>query len=256
MTDHRARASACWRATSSSPAAASRARSPPPRRADAKESIGEAGGDQGFVGFITDDLLPTSFVSPFVENEILRVLVLALLIAAAVSGLPKVQREKVVGVFEVAGQVIFRVIRLIMWAAPIGAFGGMAFTVAKFGGTSLTSLGLLMVTFWGTCAVFVFGVLGLVARVSGFSIIRLIRLIRDELLIILGTSSSETVLPRLLAKLQAAGASQAGHRRGAPDGLLVQPRRHLHLPHAGRAVHRPGGGAGHAARRPRSGCSR
>ena len=86
-----------------------------------------------------------------------------------------------------------------MWAAPIGAFGGMAFTVAKFGGTSLTSLGLLMATFWGTCAVFVFGVLGLVARLSGFSVIRLIRLIRDELLIILGTSSSETVLPRLLA---------------------------------------------------------
>ena len=107
----------------------------------AKESIGEAGGDQGIVGFITDDLLPTSFVSPFVENEILRVLVLALLVAAAVSGLPKVQREKVVAVFEVASQIIFRVIRLIMWAAPIGAFGGMAFTVAKFGGTSLTSLG-------------------------------------------------------------------------------------------------------------------
>ena len=177
-------------------------------KADAKESIGEAGGDQGLVAFITDDLLPTSFVAPFVENEILRVLILALLVAAAVSGLPKVQREKVVAVFEIIAQVIFRVIRIIMWAAPIGAFGGMAFTVAKFGGTSLSSLGLLMVTFWGTCAVFVFGVLGLVARLSGFSVIRLIRLIRDELLIILGTSSSETVLPRLLAKLEAAGASR------------------------------------------------
>jgi aerobic C4-dicarboxylate transport protein len=177
-------------------------------KADAKESIGEAGGDQGIVSFITDDLLPTSFVSPFVENEILRVLVLALLVAAAVSGLPKVQREKVVAVFEAASQIIFRVIRLIMWAAPIGAFGGMAFTVSKFGGTSLTSLGLLMVTFWGTCAVFVFGVLGLVSRLAGFSVIRLIRLIRDELLIILGTSSSETVLPRLLVKLETAGASR------------------------------------------------
>jgi aerobic C4-dicarboxylate transport protein len=177
-------------------------------KADAKESIGEAGGDQGIVGFITDDLLPTSFVQPFVENEILRVLVLALLVAAAVSGLPRAQREKVVSVFEYAAQIIFRVIRLIMWAAPIGAFGGMAFTVAKFGGTSLTSLGLLMATFWGTCAVFVFVILGAVARVAGFSILRLIRLIRDELLIILGTSSSETVLPRLLAKLQAAGASK------------------------------------------------
>jgi aerobic C4-dicarboxylate transport protein len=177
-------------------------------KADAKESIGEAGDDQGLVSFITDDLLPSSFVSPFVENEILRVLVLAILTAAAVSSLPKLQREQVVGVFEVASQVIFRIIRLIMWAAPIGAFGGMAFTVAKFGGASLTSLGLLMATFWGTCAVFVFGVLGLVARLSGFSILRLIRMIRDELLIIVGTSSSETVLPRLLAKLEAAGASR------------------------------------------------
>ena len=225
-------------------------------KADAKESIGEAGGDQGLVSFITDDLLPSSFVSPFVENEILRVLVLAILTAAAVSGLPKVQREQVVGVFDVASQVIFRIIRLIMWAAPIGAFGGMAFTVAKFGGASLTSLGLLMVTFWGTCAVFVFGVLGLVSRLSGFSILRLIRLIRDELLIIVGTSSSETVLPRLLAEARGRRRVAAGHRRGDPDGLLVQPRRHLHLPHAGRAVHHPGGRAGHAARRPRSGCWR
>jgi aerobic C4-dicarboxylate transport protein len=87
-------------------------------KADAKESIGEAGDDQGLVSFITDDLLPSSFVSPFVENEILRVLVLAILTAAAVSSLPKLQREQVVGVFEVASQVIFRIIRLIMWAAP------------------------------------------------------------------------------------------------------------------------------------------
>ena len=132
-------------------------------------------------------------------------LVLALLTAAAVSGLPKVQREKVVGVSQVAAQCSSG---SSCGRAPIGAFGGMAFTVAKFGATSLSSLKLLMATFWGTCAVFVFGVLGLVARMSGFSIMRLIRLIRDELLIILGTSSSETVLPRLLAKLQAAGASR------------------------------------------------
>jgi aerobic C4-dicarboxylate transport protein len=122
--------------------------------------------------------------------------------------LPATQREGIVGVFEVASRVIFGIIRLIMWAAPLGAFGGMAYTVAQFGGASLSSLGLLMVTFWGTCAIFVFGVLGLVARLSGFSILKLIRLIKDELLIIVGTSSSETVLPRLLAKLEAAGASR------------------------------------------------
>ncbi|MDX6722745.1 MAG: aerobic C4-dicarboxylate transport protein, partial [Solirubrobacteraceae bacterium] len=177
-------------------------------RAAAKESIAEAGKESGVVPFITDHLLPTSFAQPFVDNEILQVLVLAILTAAAVSMLAADQRERIVGVFETASRVIFGIIRLIMWVAPIGAFGGMAFTVAQFGSASLTSLALLMVTFWGTCAIFVFGVLGLVARLSGFSILRLIRLIRDELLIILGTSSSETVLPRLLAKLQAAGASR------------------------------------------------
>jgi aerobic C4-dicarboxylate transport protein len=94
------------------------------------------------------------------------------------------------------------------WATPIGAFDGMAYTVAKFGGGALQNLGMLAVTFWATCAIFVFVVLGAVARVAGFSILRLIRLIRDELLIIVGTSSSETVLPRLLAKLEAAGTSK------------------------------------------------
>ena len=84
----------------------------------------------------------------------------------------------------------------------------MAYTVSVFGSASLSSLGLLMITFWTTCAIFVFGVLGLVARLSGFNIVRFVRLIRDELLIIVGTSSSETVLPRLLAKLTAAGASR------------------------------------------------
>jgi aerobic C4-dicarboxylate transport protein len=177
-------------------------------RAEAKESITEAGDDTGFVAFIQDDLLPSSFVQPFVENEILRVLVLALLTASAIATLSTRQREQVVGVFEVVAQIIFRLIRMIMWAAPIGAFGGMAYTVAKFGSASLANLGLLMVTFWGTCLIFVVVVLGTVARISGFSIFRLIRLIRDELLIIVGTSSSETVLPRLLAKLEAAGASR------------------------------------------------
>ena len=176
--------------------------------AKAKEAIGEAGTDSGFVAFLTNDLLPTSFLSPFVDNKILQILVLAILTACAVSMLGDGLRRRVVGGFELASRVIFGMIKIIMWAAPIGAFGGMAFTVAQFGGGSLASLGLLAITFWGTCAVFVFGVLGLVCRLCGFSIFRVIRMIRDELLIIVGTSSSETVLPRLLAKLQGAGASK------------------------------------------------
>ena len=176
---------------------------------DAKESIAEAGdAGTGIVGFITEDLLPTSFVQPFVENEVLKVLVLAILVAAAISGLAPELRKRVVGGFETASKIIFGVIRMIMWVAPLGAFGGMAFTVAQFGGGALENLGMLLVTFWGTAAVFVFGVLGLVARLNGFSILKFIRLLKDELLIIVGTSSSETVLPRLLVKLERAGASR------------------------------------------------
>jgi aerobic C4-dicarboxylate transport protein len=175
----------------------------------ANEKISEAGAaGHGLVGFITDDLLPTSFVQPFVENEVLKVLVLAILCAAAISALTPDLRTRVIGGFEVASKIVFGVIRLIMWTAPLGAFGGMAFTVSSFGGGALQNLALLLVTFWGTAAIFVFGVLGLVARLSGFSILKLIRMIKDELLIILGTSSSETVLPRLLVKLERAGASR------------------------------------------------
>jgi aerobic C4-dicarboxylate transport protein len=177
--------------------------------AAAQEKIAEAGdAGHGLVGFITDDLLPTSFVQPFVENEVLKVLVLAILVAAALTTLAPAVRARVVGGLEVASQIVFGVIRLIMWTAPLGAFGGMAYTVAQFGSGALQNLALLLATFWGTAAVFVFVVLGLVAWLSGFSILRFIRLLKDELLIILGTSSSETVLPRLLVKLERAGASR------------------------------------------------
>jgi aerobic C4-dicarboxylate transport protein len=175
----------------------------------AKEKIAEASGSgSGLTGFLMDDLIPTSFAQPFVENEILRVLVIAILVAAGISVLAQRERERVVAVFETISRILFAVIRMIMWAAPLGAFGGMAYTVAQFGSGALSNLALLMVTFWGTCAVFVFVVLGLVARWSGFSIFKFVRLLKDELLIIVGTSSSETVLPRLLRKLNLAGASK------------------------------------------------
>jgi aerobic C4-dicarboxylate transport protein len=173
----------------------------------AATSIKSASGSGGVVGFITDDLLPKSFLGPFVDNAILPVLVLAILTAVSISVAGDPLRTRVVGAIDSIAKVIFGIIRLIMWVAPLGAFGGMAYTVAQFGSSSLRNLLALMVTFWGTCAVFVFVIVGGVARMSGFSIFKLIRLIKDELLIIVGTSSSETVLPRLLAKTEAAGAS-------------------------------------------------
>jgi aerobic C4-dicarboxylate transport protein len=179
----------------------------PQDREAAQERIAEAGEtESGFAGFVLDELLPTSFVEPFVENEILRVLFLAILTAFAISALPGRMRVTVVHGFEVAAKIIFGMIKFIMFAAPLGAFGGMAFTVANFGGEALENLAKLMITFWATCAIFVFIILGGVARAFGFNIFKLIRLIKDELLIVVGTSSSETVLPRLLTKFESAGA--------------------------------------------------
>ncbi|HEY2220737.1 cation:dicarboxylate symporter family transporter [Actinomycetospora sp.] len=180
----------------------------PTDAAKAAESVQEAGQESGAVSFITDSLLPDSVFGPFVENEILRVLVLAILVAVATSMLAPALRERVVGGIDLIAKVIFGVIRIIMFLAPVAAFGGMAYTVAQFGGQTLANLGLLMIAFWVTCAVFVVGILGAVCAVSGFNVLKLIRMIKDELLIIVGTSSSETVLPRLLAKLEAAGASR------------------------------------------------
>jgi len=104
--------------------------------------------------------------------------------------------------------VLFWIVGVVMRLAPIGAFGAMAFTMGKYGVHSLVSLGALMGSFYATCLLFIFGALGLVARVHGFSIWRYLKYIKDELLIVLGTSSSETVLPRMMAKLEKLGASK------------------------------------------------
>jgi aerobic C4-dicarboxylate transport protein len=176
--------------------------------AQANASVQTGGQEQGIVPFLQNELFPTSFLGPFVDNKVLQVLVLAVLVACSVSFLSDAKRERAVAAIDGIAKVIFGVIKIIMWAAPLAAFGGIAFTVAAFGASSLASLGLLMLTFWATCAVFVFGVLGAVSAWAGFNVFKLVRLIKDELLIIVGTSSSETVLPRLLTKLESAGASR------------------------------------------------
>ncbi len=180
----------------------------PKQLADATKNLGEAGGEGGFIGFIEDSLLPKSFLGPFVDNSVLQVLVLAILTACAISALNPTLRARLVGGVDSIAKVIFGIIKLIMWAAPVAAFGGMAYTVGQFGSASLTNLIKLMGVFWGTCAVFVVVVLGVVSALAGFNVLKVVRLIKDELLIIVGTSSSESVLPRLLTKLEAAGASK------------------------------------------------
>ncbi|HVV88620.1 MAG TPA: C4-dicarboxylate transporter DctA [Kofleriaceae bacterium] len=153
------------------------------------------------------DIIPDSFVGAFARGELLPVLLLAILFGFALHGLGS-RGAPLLDLVDRLGQVVFAIIGLIMKLAPLGALGAMAFTIGKFGVGTLTSLAELMACFYGTCLLFVLGVLGLVGYLHGFSVVRLVRYIREELFIVLGTSSSESVLPRLMAKLESLGASK------------------------------------------------
>ncbi|HEV7586547.1 MAG TPA: dicarboxylate/amino acid:cation symporter [Longimicrobium sp.] len=162
---------------------------------------------QGATDFLLH-VIPQSFVGAFAEGEILQVLLIAVLFGFALHGLG----ERGAPVFDLVDRlaaVLFRIVGMIMRVAPIGAFGAMAFTIGRFGVGTLASLAGLMASFYATCLLFVFGVLGAVAALHGFSIFKLVRYIKEELLIVLGTSSSEAVLPRLIAKLENLGASKS-----------------------------------------------
>ena len=152
--------------------------------------------------------MPSSFVGAFTGGQPIQVLVIAVLVAIALAGIGQ-RAAPVVRALETLAQLMFQLIRVIMYVAPIGAFGGIAYTVGAFGGRVLGNLALLVVTFWITCVVFVVVILGAVAKFAGFNIFRMIRYLSDEILIVVGTSSSETVLPRLMTKLENAGVSRS-----------------------------------------------
>ena len=158
------------------------------------------------IDFITE-IVPKSLFSGLANGELLQVLLLALLFGYALHRTGE-RGTPILDMIERVSEVIFKIIGMIMHLAPFGAFGAMAATVGEHGLGTLVSLGELMLCFYGTCLVFIFGVLGLVARIHGFSIFRFVRYIKDELFIVLGTSSSETVLPRMMTKLEKLGASK------------------------------------------------
>jgi aerobic C4-dicarboxylate transport protein len=153
------------------------------------------------------DIIPDTFVSAFVHGELLQVLLIAILFGFSLHAVGERGRP-ILDLVERFGQVVFKIVGLIMLVAPIGAFGAMAYTVGQNGVGALLSLGALMACFYGTCLLFIFGVLGTVARVHGFSMLKYLRYIREELFIVLGTSSSESVLPRMISKLERLGAGQ------------------------------------------------
>jgi aerobic C4-dicarboxylate transport protein len=152
-------------------------------------------------------IVPGSFFSAFVSGDLLQVLFVSVLFAFGLSHAGEAGKP-VLDLISRLSRVFFQIVGVIMWAAPAGAFGAIAFTVGRFGAASLVSLGTLLVEFYAVCLLFVFVVFGAIARAMGISILRLLNYIRDELLIVAATTSSETVLPRLMQKLQDLGCEE------------------------------------------------
>jgi aerobic C4-dicarboxylate transport protein len=162
-------------------------------------------------------LIPDSFVGAFAGGDLLQVLVIAILTGFACTRLGAFG-ERTAEVLEDIGKLFFGIIGVIVKLAPIGAFGAMAFTVGKYGLSALVNLGGLIGTFYGTSILFVLMVLGAIAAAAGFSILKFLAYIREELLVVLGTSSSESALPQLMLKLQRLGAGKATVGLVVPTG--------------------------------------
>jgi aerobic C4-dicarboxylate transport protein len=154
------------------------------------------------------NIIPNTFIGAFSEGNVLQVLYVSVLCGFALSAMGKAGKP-LNDLIEVAAQMFFRIVAIVMWAAPIGAFGAIAFTIGKFGTGSLFSLGKLLVSFYITCLVFIFGVLWPISHWCGVSFLKFLRYIREELLIVIATTSSETVLPRMIAKLEALGCEES-----------------------------------------------
>ncbi len=152
-------------------------------------------------------IIPDTFVGAFAEGNLLQVVLLAILFGMACARLGTIGTQVTAGIDMVA-QVFFRILSFVVRLAPVGAFAAMAFTVGKYGVGALVHLGALVGTFYLTAILFVTVVLGLIARFSGFSLFKFLRYIREELLIVLGASSSEASLPQLMMKLQSLGVSR------------------------------------------------
>ncbi|ALZ85497.1 C4-dicarboxylate transporter [Pseudomonas oryzihabitans] len=162
---------------------------------------------QSTIDFLLN-IIPSTVVNAFATGEILQVLFFAVLFGYALHRLGETG-QLVFNFIDRISHVFFNIINVIMKLAPIGAFGAMAFTIGKYGVGTLVQLGYLMACFYITCVLFVLLVLGTVARMHGFSILKFIKYIREELLIVLGTSSSESALPRMLTKMQKLGAEKS-----------------------------------------------
>jgi aerobic C4-dicarboxylate transport protein len=175
--------------------------------AAAVQTYADKAHDSTIIGFL-QGIIPDTMVSAFADGNILQVLFISVLFGVALASVGE-RGQPVLDFFHAVTAPIFKIVSILMKAAPIGAFGAMAFTIGKYGIGSVANLAMLVGTFYATAFLFVTVILGAVARYNGFSIFALIRYIKDELLLVLGTSSSEAALPTLMQKMEAAGAKKS-----------------------------------------------
>lgn len=174
--------------------------------------------ETGFIPFLLG-FIPKTFIGALADGEVPQVLLISILTGFAIANMGEIGKRALGGI-EVANKVVFGIVRIVVRAAPLGALGGMAFTVGSYGVASLANLLKLMGTFYLSSFLFVVIVLGIIARLAGFSIFRFLAYIKDELLIVLGTSSSETVLPDMMRKLEGLGASRSTVGLVFPTGYV------------------------------------
>ncbi|AMS21881.1 C4-dicarboxylate transporter [Pseudomonas synxantha] len=176
----------------------------------------KAAHDQSVVGFLTH-IVPTTVFGAFTEGDILQVLFISVLFAFGLQLLGETGKP-LLNTIDLVAKAFFRMLKIVMYLAPLGAFGGMAFTVGKYGVQSLGAYVNLLVCYYLTALVFVFVVLNLVARLAGFSLWKFLKYIREELVLVLGTSSSESALPRLMGKLEKLGCEKSTVGLVVPSG--------------------------------------
>lgn len=189
-----------------------------PASLDASQIAGyaKAAHDQTVVGFLTN-IVPTTVLGAFANGDILQVLFISVLFAFALQLLGETGKP-LLNFIDLVAAAFFRMLKIIMYLAPLGAFGGMAFTVGKYGVGSLAAYGHLLICYYLTAFFFVFVVLNVVARLAGFSLWKFLKYIREELLLVLGTSSSESALPRLMGKLEKLGCEKSTVGLVVPSG--------------------------------------
>jgi aerobic C4-dicarboxylate transport protein len=174
-----------------------------------------------FVDFLLH-MIPVSIVDALAKNEVLQILVFAILLGAALSKLGA-RATPVVGFMEALLDALFSVVGMVMYLAPIAACGALAFTVGKYGLASMLPLGKLVACMFATCAVFIVVVLGAICRLAGFSLFKLLKYLKDELLTVFATGSSESVLPQVMRKLEHVGCSKPVVGLVIPSGLTFNP---------------------------------